>query len=371
MKRVAVVSLVAILAAGCGGRRAAPHGPPGGPVPADFNPVSVTATSPDDAWVLGQATCGGSVCSAIVRTTDGGRHWAGLPPAPIADTSEAPNSIDALRFATPLVGYAFGAQPFRGSASRTPIWQTTDGGGHWRRLALANVRAFATSAGDVDVVTGACRNGVCGRLTFRRAPLGTVTWRSTVLPVTAAEPLVALTAHGSSIWISVSPTATHAQQTLLTSRDGGATFAAGRSPCVNGLGGDLEATSSSVVWAVCPTGMLAGALRSTDGGAGWTPIGGHRPLVNAAQLAPASDLVAVLATGDQAQLLRTGNGGRTFDPVWPVAAGSWRGVVFADASSGYALQIVPKPARLPLGPPYGELLRTMDGGATWSRLTIR
>jgi hypothetical protein len=98
--------------------------------------------------------------------------------------------------------------------------------------------------------------------------------------------------------LSVSSTAgNHPNQVLLASADNGMSFANEQSPCTNGLGGQLAATSSSVVWAVCPTGMLAGALRSTDGGVSWSSLDAGRELSNSAQIAPASDTSAVLAPG--------------------------------------------------------------------------
>ena len=44
------------------------------------------------------------------------------------------------------------------------------------------------------------------------------------------------------------------------------------SPCLRQFGGALAAVSPEVVWAVCPTGMSAEALRSTDGGAHWSVL---------------------------------------------------------------------------------------------------
>ena len=44
-----------------------------GAVPAGFQPVSFTAVSERDFWLLGTVPCHGGRCTAIVRTTDGGR----------------------------------------------------------------------------------------------------------------------------------------------------------------------------------------------------------------------------------------------------------------------------------------------------------
>ena len=50
-----------------------------GPVPRGFEPVSMTFVSGSDGWVLGTAPCTHKPRTSIVRTTDGGRSWAGIP----------------------------------------------------------------------------------------------------------------------------------------------------------------------------------------------------------------------------------------------------------------------------------------------------
>jgi photosystem II stability/assembly factor-like uncharacterized protein len=347
----------------------APQPQAGAPVPRGFNPVSFTAISADQFWLLGDAPCPTAVCTSIVRTIDGGQHFVGVPAprVPLTNSNDNSNSIDTLRFASPLVGYAFNSQSFRSADTPSgPIWQTSDGGAHWQRLAIRDVRAFATGGGYVYLVTGSCRSGVCSAPTLRRAAIGTTDWSSTPLPVAAVESIVLLAVHGTSVWLSVSPTSAHANQALLTSTDAGVTFTTERSPCTNGLGGDLEATSASVLWAVCPTGMLAGALRSSDGGATWATLNIGRELSNGARIAPADDSTAVISTGDQTQLLRTTDGGGTFTQIYPPRAGWWNFIGFTDAQTGSGIRIVPGRARSSLGPPLAVLMRSSDGGATWT-----
>jgi hypothetical protein len=148
---------------------------------------------------------------------------------------------------------------------------------------------------------------------------------------------------------------------LARSTDDGRTFVTGDGPCVPGLGGDLEPSSARVVWAICPTGMMAGASRSTDGGVSFKPLRAP-PLVNAARLAPASDETAVLAAnGAGRPLYRTTDGGATWRPLRLLGADDvWDEVVFTSARTGDAL------VQLGGGPvaPW----RTTDGGITWTRI---
>jgi photosystem II stability/assembly factor-like uncharacterized protein len=345
-----------------------------GPVPRGFNPVSFTAISADEFWLLGDAACPTTICTSIVRTSDEGKNFVSIPAPhiPLTDSNDAHDSIDTLRFATPLVGYAFNAGSFRrADASSDPIWETTDGGAHWQHLMVGDVHAFATGDGFLYLLTGHCHAGVCRNLVLRRAPLGTTDWVSTSLPVSAAESIILLAVHGSAVWISASPTSGHQNQILLNSTDNGAHFTAGTSPCVNGLGGDLQATSTNVLWAICPTGMLAGAFRSTDGGVTWTTLQVRRGLSNGAQIAPADDATAVILTGDQTQLLRTVDGGATFTQVFPPRAGWWDFIGFTDAQTGNGIRTLPGKSPRSLGPPLAELMRSNDGGATWARTKLR
>ena len=83
--------------------------PAGGTVPSGFDPVSFTAVSPSEYWLLGDAPCSNPVCTSIVRTTDGGSHFVGLPaPAsPLLEGQGSSTGINTLRFADDLDGYAF------------------------------------------------------------------------------------------------------------------------------------------------------------------------------------------------------------------------------------------------------------------------
>jgi hypothetical protein len=313
-------------------------------VPAGFEPSSFTAVSERYFWLLGTVPCRRGRCTAIVRTTDGGRSFAAIHAPALPRSGTTPQ----LRFADHLDGFVF--VPWRGL-----FYATHDGGASWRRLALGRVIGFATGAGNVYVVTS--RSFEYSRVTANA-------WHAQPLPFTSDGSPLALAAHGANLWLlgtrpSAGPSPT---DELARSNDAGRAFVTSAGPCVPGLGGELAPTSTRVVWAVCPTGMLGGAWRSTNGGVSFVRLRTPQ-LVNAAQIAPASESTAVLERGVGARLLRTTDGGKTWraahTPGGAVDVG-WVG--FTDARVGAAL-VQTRTA-------VTALWRTTNGGAAWSKVRI-
>lgn len=99
-------------------------GPGPSTVSKDFEPASVTFVSPTSGWVLGTLRNCTSVCTAMAKTTDGGRSWTSVP-APndvLPATSNAPGGgVGHVRFANPQDGWVFGPD----------LWATHDGGSSW------------------------------------------------------------------------------------------------------------------------------------------------------------------------------------------------------------------------------------------------
>jgi photosystem II stability/assembly factor-like uncharacterized protein len=304
---------------------------------ARFSPVSFTAIGDHDYWLLVKGPC----CFSVLHTTDGGRSFARLPAPALPTEGTAPT----LRFADRRDGFAF--VPGVGGA----FYATHDGARSWRRIALGTVLAFATGGGNVYAETARCSLRRCTRYRFERSPVAADAWTARAPPFVPDGAIVDLAAHGSHVWLLDG-------DVLARSSDGGRSFVTGPGPCVAGLGGELSPTSASVVWAVCPTGMLAGAWRSTDGGFRFRRVP-TPPLANSAVLAPASRNTAVLARGSR--LLRTTDGGgswRATSTPGPVVSVAWIG--FTDARVGAAL--------VQTKPDVEVLWRTTDGGASWSAI---
>lgn len=334
-----------------------PIGPVGEPVPAGFAPASFTAVSDTRYWVLGTSPCASGRCPALVRTTDGGSSFAAIPAPPLTAAAGQP----VLRFADPLDGYAFVA-----NGPSTAFYTTHDGGATWHAQSLGDVLGFATGAGRAAVVTAQCGGSGCTGYALRRSAVAGDSWSSDPLPFTPDGPGLDLEAHGSDLWLMATPASANGPNSgvLGRSTDAGTMFTVGRSPCEPGLGGRLSPTSSTNLWAVCPTGTEARAARSVDGGATFaelaTPV-----MSNGAELGAASADVAVLSPNNATgSLLRTTDGGTTWTAVTGLPAGvtSWNWIGFTDAQVGAALVETgssPSPATV-------ALWRTSDGGAHWT-----
>src|SRR5271165_5192321 len=133
------------------GRPRIPAPPPGGPVEAGFTATSVTFVSAQEAFVLGTAPCSHAPCTSIVRTLDRGASWRGLPAPAVPLSSPGGTGVWGIRFATPEHGFVFG----------DGLWETTDGGLRWSRVAapFGSVLSLAIVPGQVLVLVARCTPG--------------------------------------------------------------------------------------------------------------------------------------------------------------------------------------------------------------------
>jgi len=330
-------------------------GPLGGVIPADFQPGSFTAVSLDEWWMLGSARCltGSGTCGAIVRTTDGGSKFAGIPSPPVSSSE-----VTQLRFANALDGYAFDPE----------LWQTTNGGASWVKVATPGPVAELEAA-DGETYALGCDAANCASIELRRSPVGSLKWRKVSTPVTLSyEAQLAVSGPDLYLLSGIKP-----PLVLLYSTDKAATFHKRANPCAATLGGSVTAAAdgSSSIWAACPTGTEAGTWLSNNGGTNWLQEQGGFP--NSVQLAAASSLVA-LASSLQDQngtppdaMERTTNGGRSYSPVLSVSSFStvlWVG--FSDPVRAYAL--VEEGGS---GSTTARLYESNDAGAAWHRVAVR
>lgn len=310
--------------------------PPGGPVPAGFGPESFTAIDEFDWWLLGTAPCSSPPCTSIVRTTDGGRSFVGIP-------APRTQNVSQLRFADAVNGYAYGAQ----------LWFTPDGGFDWRQVHVSGqVTELAIGGGYVYAIV---RRDGTGSLI--RSAIGSDVWRTLPRVNTA---FAGLWVHGSDVLLETENAST---QNLAMSTDHGNHFTMGSLPpdvvC------QLELPGPPVIWAHCATGMLSGTWRSVNDGASFARVGRGTPeLPNSAAFGSASATTAVV--GYQ-QLYRTDNGGASWSPSsGPSGITWWQYVGFTDPTHGVAIGYVGAEQ-----PNNERLYYTTDGGASYHLVRIR
>lgn len=337
-------------------------GPSGGPVPKGFTPTSVTFASSSEAWVLGTAPCSSSPCTSIVRTTDDGRTWAGIP-AP-RTTLGQPDSgrnggVAVIRFADQRDGWAGVGE----------LWSTHDGGAHWTKQKLPGengvVSAIESGGGYVFAATDGCPsqggNHCSNTAQLYVSPVGQDNW-ARVASITAPGGGSQLVVQGSSWYLSVSPGIHHG--------NGVKTSPVLANPCPS-EGGDgrpsahLAVASSRFLDAVCVGQGAAGSARyqlygSSDGGAHWKKAGPSR--IERSNLTGVADntkgvLLLAAASGNSA-ILRTTDDGTTLHTAFSVSNG---GIEWADLGFTTPTQAVVILAN-------SGLYLSHDAGASFSRV---
>lgn len=360
---------------GTGTASTAPSLAPGGPVPAGFTATDFTSVSPGLGWVLGTAPCSTAPCTSIVRSSDGGKTWVGIP-APKAQLEEVGATgcssgacVRGIRFASPEIGYVYGS---------TGLYLTKDGGQTWTKAAG---QADAVEAGNGTVIrvshdTQGCPPGCTFQIST--APIGSTAWQpSKVQGGTVMGNYVQLVRTGKLAFIQIHANpaggAEEAHSSLLTSTDNGQTWTAHTDPCGtrNGTEADGEqlATGDDGSLSILCVPRGAGTqfvITSLDGGAHFR----SQRDVTTGQLgdslaaASGSTLIVAAENASAYTLYRSTDAGSTWKQV-ATAPGPQQGsgapalIGFQNASVGrFATRV-------------GAVLTTTDGGATWSTYTFK
>jgi photosystem II stability/assembly factor-like uncharacterized protein len=324
-----------------------------GPVPAGFRPDSMTFISASEGWVLGTAPCAHAPCTSVVRTTNGGRSWVGIP-APrfkLAPFIGGPGLI-RMRFADSRDGFAYGSQ----------LWVTHNGGARWGRLTqvpgyIADLEASAGS-----VYAASVRSG---RMTIYRTPAGRNAWRRVAgLPtITGQGGLGTITLHGKAAWIILG-TRVYASPT-------GARWAREGFRCRRNFGiSSVAAFSTRDVTLLCSGNAALGSTQkvvyaSANGGVRYTKVGNPPSGGDGGVLAEPTTRHLFIATASAASWLyaSTDGGHRWHTSLFRADGGEgWNDFGFTTSLQGVAVE-----GRPAIG---SHMYITRNGGTSWHRVTF-
>ncbi|HEX6755972.1 MAG TPA: hypothetical protein VF109_08495 [Mycobacteriales bacterium] len=348
---------------GSGGASVPAGLPAGGPVPAGFTVTSITRVAGGVTYALGSAPCTARPCTSVVRSTDGGRTWRGVPaprvPLPAAPESRDPGTgaVRELRFATARDGWAFGGG----------LWSTHDGAASWRKVdAGGSVLDLATDGTTAYALVATCPpdGSSCGGTRLLSAAATGDAFRTVAgvsLPATGYG-TVSVGAAGAVVSVSGG--------TYVAPKGGGWHRADPRCPDAPAAE-VLAAAGDAAVVAFCG-GVAAGSSyftvrRSADGGRTWTTVPGRAVQVPNGLLtftAASSDVLAIASASRDLRggLKVSGDGGRTWSAAsLPATPAGWR---YVGASGARTLVALAEPAQ----PAYWT---SGDGGRTWSRTAVR
>ena len=355
------------------------------PVPANFQPTSVTFVSSQTAWVIGQAgtpgTCANKdafICTSVARTDNAGQSWQGGP-APDAGGPNGATGVSAIRFLNDTYGWAFGPE----------LWATDDGGDTWTQVNTDGTRVtdLEASGGRAYALFATCStpSGIsspgfaadCTHYTLMTASAGSANW------VAVGGATSGLTNGGGSTSAVIELTGSNGyllapDGTLYSGPIGGTWSRVGTSMCQpgsppqpNGLpGGALLALVNSDQLALACDAISAtsppAVYTSDSGGATWTqlPAAAWSGVASAGfgtmtSLAAAPNGTLALATTTGIYYLP--HDGQRWEPSNATGTGAPKGG-FTYVGMTTNEQGVAVPADTSLH----EIWMTTDGGATWA-----
>jgi photosystem II stability/assembly factor-like uncharacterized protein len=343
-------------------------------VPSTY-PVAISFSNAEHGLLLLQG-CSGSVCTSLVEvTTDGGKNWKRRPAFLAYPTTASTHvlGVDALVFGSVRDGWAYGPG----------LFVTHDGGSHFHRVKVsAPVLAVAAVAGHVWVLEQRCSRNACGHTVLLTGPASGDALRPVADPPGfRLEPGYL---QGAQFPLAIGGAEPHLVVLggvfgLDVTTNGGRTWRQSRYPCqrayVNSgwTPGLIALDPSGSLWLVCAgepgTGYQSKQLwRSFDGGQSW--LGPYR--LSAGGYADTVDAVSSTAAwtyGARAPIFHSTDGGHNWKPMLVDNNGVTDGPAGFSAVGPDDAWIIERQAIGTSIPP--ELLRTTDGGRTWSSVQVR
>jgi photosystem II stability/assembly factor-like uncharacterized protein len=354
VKRFAVVLSLSLLTAPAFAAAAAPRWAPIGPWGGSVRTLLIDPVHTKVLYAVGDFP-------SVIKSTDGGAHWAVLP-----DSQLAVSGAGNITGVGGVVGVALALDPtqpttlYAGSPGQ--LAKSVDGGVHWTSIAGALHSFLLPRALAVDpvrpdrVYLGSEAGGVW------RSDNGGRTWQSTAqgLPGGQSSSITALAVARRPGTVFAGTEANG----VFKSVDGGASW----TPANHGLpGGAVQAlTLAPSDPRTLYVSLLYGIFRSTDGGASWTPAGAPGPAeapITGLAVDPRDPLTTY--AGGRTGLFKTTDGGAHWDPLGNFPESEVGALAIDPTRSGtvYAGAIA-------TGTDTGGVLRSADGGETWQSRSL-
>jgi hypothetical protein len=349
-----------------------------GPVPPNFQPVSVTFVSTSSAWVIGQAgtpgTCANKsnpyICTSIAFTKDAGKTWHGGP-APATTGPSGAQGVSGIRFLDGTSGWAFGPE----------LWATHDAGRTWSQVDThgARVTDLETAGDRAFALWATCSGGSstgfavgCTSYTLMTTTSGSDTWT----PVGGATSGLTLGGAATSAVLALTGTTGYLlgpDGTLYSGPLHGAWQRAGTAQCQpgpaapSGLPGSalLALANSTTVMVACNAASGVQVYTSADSGATWDA----QPASAWSAVGDQASATSLAAAPDGTLTLAAGNG----IYVLPAGAAQWKQASVANAPDGgfsyVGMTTNDQGVALPANASLHEIWMTFDGGQTWAART--
>lgn len=321
--------------------------------------VGVAFADAKHGWLY---TKGDDFSSRLYSTSDGGSTWSRLTEGVAGGRSVAapPIFVDAT---TGYLGISAGAGPIPGS-----ILVTHDGGHAWKGIGEGREWSIEGLVMDAPQDGWALGRSPGGRDFLLHTTDGWSSWQQVLPGLTPTQDFSFFDSnHGYGVGIAADPAA------LVRTEDGGATWALVNTTLKRPLA--LSFLDAVKGWAVTegPESRRE-VVRTVDGGRTWTqaatlpvnPANGLAPFHPFLQFFSADNGLVEPLEWPQTTLARSTDGGRTWTPGGSLKRqpGSWIKLAFLNPDQGFAaLQ-----NQSGSGKSSVTLLKTSDGGKTWSNL---
>jgi len=322
-----------------------------------FNPVSVSAISVNDYWVLGYTQSGVSTTTTVLRTTDGGKTFSsvGSPNAIIGTISRGPPGTESkvisdIRFGDTTNGWVYGNH----------LFETANGGVSWSPVTgvPGNVVDLAAASGNVWAVAD---NEVSGSPSYSLFHAtygagGTSAWAKVTLSTSSFANVVVIK---KAAYLLASTTPTQ-PGILVTITNGGAAVSSTSGPCTAQTGGVLSVAGDGSLWALCSTGHSSTEFVSADRGLHWAPS--QFPSVTYS-IGGIDSTHAVVFDDRELDMITLTTSSPVPSAPGSIAAPSIGFIGFTTTKVGFLIASMQNVTP-------DQLWRTTDGGQTWSAVAF-